>query len=87
MSSIEFTLLLATFALPAAMMFLVVYMIVVDIRIAKERKAFLAAVERCKETCGAEFTSKVLNRCVEGRLPYKSMIEALDYCTKESYLK
>jgi hypothetical protein len=87
MSSIEFTFLLAIFALPAALIFLVVYMIVVDIRITKERKAFHAAVEQCKEACGAEFTSKVLGKCVEGRLPYKSMIDVLNYHTKESCLK
>lgn len=87
MSSIEFTFLIATLALPAALIFLVVYMIVVDIRIAKECKAFNAAVEQCKEACGAEFTIKVLDKCIEGRLPYKSMIEVLNYHKKESCIK
>lgn len=87
MNSIELTLLLVTLAASAVLIFLGVYMIVVDIRITKERKAFLAAVERCKEACGAEFTNKVFSKCIEGCLPYKIMTDVLNYHTRESYLK
>lgn len=79
MNNIMFSIILSTFALPAALIFLVVYIIVTDIKIAKKRKALKLAVQQCKEECGVALTMKLLDRCIQAKLPYESMIEVLDH--------
>lgn len=79
MDSLTISLAMGIFALPAAAIFIIVYICISEIKTRKQRKIFIASVKRCKEIHGCEFTSKVLSKCIEGRLPYESMISVLQH--------
>ena len=79
MSGIEIAILMGFFSLPAAAASIAVVMIVGDIKSSKQRKHFNKLVERCKQCHGISFTKKLLEKCIDSRLPMESMISVFEH--------
>lgn len=66
-------------ALPAAAIIIIAVCVYYDVQTKKEMKHFEAAMHKCSNVRGWQFTSNLLEMCSKSMLPVKNRIELLEH--------
>lgn len=74
----EIAITISLFALPIALLGLVIYFIMSDFKEARKMRYFRSLVENCEDVHGTTFTAKLLRLCTSGNMGLKSMIAVFE---------